>query len=173
MPLPPLPHTQAFMYQLKLEAAAEPSATYRITVTLSDVIMYAGMLGVAKCGGPQIQFQPGRVDASVADGPFRLPAADEPLPHTVSGSWHAGVPHSVSHSHTHMRSAYFQPKISDYTPCYRNSVSAADTHLQRERAKPGPHMPANKCCLPQWGSVRIAAHTPTQLSSSSSSGWAQ
>lgn len=45
---------------------------------------YAGMLAVAKCGGPQIKFEPGRPDASVVDAEMRLPAPDEPLPHTVS-----------------------------------------------------------------------------------------
>lgn len=50
------PPPQAFMWQLKLEAAAEPLAAHRISVSLSDVIVYAGMLGVAKCGGPQVGY---------------------------------------------------------------------------------------------------------------------
>lgn len=76
--------TQAFIYQLKLEAEAETDAVYRISASLSDIMMYAGMLAVAKCNGPQIQFQPGRVDEAVADGANRLPAPTEPLTHTVS-----------------------------------------------------------------------------------------
>jgi hypothetical protein len=41
------------------------------------------MLAVAKCGGPQIEFQPGRVDAEVPDAPMRLPNPVAPLAHTV------------------------------------------------------------------------------------------
>jgi hypothetical protein len=41
------------------------------------------MLAVAKCGGPQIEFQPGRVDSLVADAPMRLPNPVAPLAHTV------------------------------------------------------------------------------------------
>ena len=43
------------------------------------------MLAVAKCGGPHIEFQPGRLDAPAFDPPGRLPAPTEPLHHTVSG----------------------------------------------------------------------------------------
>lgn len=52
---------------------------------------YAGMLSIVKCGGPQIEFQPGRPDATVADAPARLPAAIEPLIHTISYFWVNGV----------------------------------------------------------------------------------
>lgn len=45
---------------------------------------YAGMLAVAKCGGPHTEFQPGRVDTPVFDAAERLPAPTEPLFHTVS-----------------------------------------------------------------------------------------
>lgn len=42
------------------------------------------MLAVAKCGGPQIEFHPGRTDSATFDGDARLPAPTEPLHHTVS-----------------------------------------------------------------------------------------
>lgn len=42
------------------------------------------MLAVAKCGGPHIEFQPGRTDSAVFDPNARLPAPTEPLFHTVS-----------------------------------------------------------------------------------------
>jgi hypothetical protein len=42
------------------------------------------MLAVAKCGGPHIEFHPGRPDSAVFDAPERLPAPTEPLHHTVS-----------------------------------------------------------------------------------------
>jgi hypothetical protein len=41
------------------------------------------MLAVAKCGGPHIEFHPGRTDSAVFDAPERLPAPTEPLHHTV------------------------------------------------------------------------------------------
>jgi hypothetical protein len=48
------------------------------------VCRYAGMLAVAKCGGPHIEFQPGRTDSAVFDPDARLPAPTEPLHHSVS-----------------------------------------------------------------------------------------
>lgn len=51
---------------------------------------YAGMLAVAKCGGPHIEFQPGRLDVALADGPERLPSPVEPLSHSVAYFWTNG-----------------------------------------------------------------------------------
>lgn len=51
---------------------------------------YAGMLAVAKCGGPHIEFYPGRTDSAVFDAAERLPAPTEPLHHTV-GAWRSFV----------------------------------------------------------------------------------
>ena len=45
---------------------------------------YAGFLAVAKCGGPHVEFQPGRTDSAGFDANARLPAPTEPLFHTVS-----------------------------------------------------------------------------------------
>jgi hypothetical protein len=45
---------------------------------------YAGFLAVAKCGGPHVEFQPGRTDSAAFDANARLPAPTEPLFHTVS-----------------------------------------------------------------------------------------
>lgn len=45
---------------------------------------YGALLGVAKCGGPHVEFQPGRTDAYVFDGPDHLPDPTEPLHANVS-----------------------------------------------------------------------------------------
>lgn len=54
-------------------------------------MLHAGMLAVAKCGGPHIEFQPGRIDSPTFDAPERLPAPTEPLHHTISYFWTNGV----------------------------------------------------------------------------------
>lgn len=45
------------------------------------------MLAVAKCNGPQIEFQPGRADAAEADGAHRLPEPTETLHLNVAYFW--------------------------------------------------------------------------------------
>lgn len=42
------------------------------------------MLAVAKCGGPQVEFQPGRIDSTTFDAPKRLPDPNEELASNVS-----------------------------------------------------------------------------------------
>lgn len=47
------------------------------------------MLAVAKCGGPQTEFQPGRKDVTSADPPHRLPDPTETVHQNVSGRVYA------------------------------------------------------------------------------------
>lgn len=149
----------AFFYQVKLETEIdEPPATHLAQVSMADIIMYAGMLAVAKCGGPHIEFMPGRPDSPGFDAPERLPAPTEPLHHTISYFWTNGVTNlDMINLLTAHSTACFSVGCLDTTPTRYDPdwarqmlsvTTAADPRICNFNPALPPPPPQQMCFLP-------------------------
>lgn len=152
----------ALFYQIKFEARNERLTSERITVSIADIIQYAGMMALARCGGPHVEFQPGRPDANAADAAARLPAPTEPLSHSISYFWANGLTNfdmvALLSAHT---TACFSIACLDSTPslfdaAWANEVnsftSGDDPRIcafpRVDVANPVPPPPVPLCFLP-------------------------